>query len=560
MTPVKSFMTVNLGEGARVQFPQTVLNTGYAGAIIQFGIIFEVMQFQQFLPENDVSVPTVKGAAKKPTVEAVNEKAPKRASVFTRPSIPSAPAPTVQKEISDPKLKPAIVNSTGQNIIPEEAPEEYTIEIPDASPKLSRKARRKVNAHLRANGWIPNTLQEPSPQLEANVPNKNDFEPLKWVKRNDDNGQLKKSFWEISRQQPLPPKKKESASSKIYKILKAVKDRNLQRRLRKSVNEVISSNVARLQNNKFSTKSYGEEFKRPPYYREPRKFCPNMGRYPYYGRKQLGEPSDSLYTMAIIENMIKEDPDKGIMKLAIQRHIPMLVVIGRKRRRRSIFLGCQKKKRRLVAFSPSKDPNQRLVQMASLATALTSLKMEFSNDLTYIPGMASSSANAAILEKGGMQVLAREDKETVELCRSMYMRGECPPLVVVFDSCEGFTVHADEDIKDMTFISEYTGDVDYLRKREHDDCDSMMTLLLSTNPFHSLVICPDKRGNIARFISGINNHTPEGMKKQNIKCVRYDVDGQCRVLLVACRDISRGERLYYDYNGYEQEYPTEYFL
>ncbi|KAI0507736.1 hypothetical protein KFK09_013864 [Dendrobium nobile] len=233
---------------------------------------------------------------------------------------------------------------------------------------------------------------------------------------------------------------------------------------------------------------------------------------------------------------------------------------GRKRRRRSVFLGSQKKKRRLVSFSPSKDPNQRLVQMASLATALTSLKMEFSNDLTYFPGMAPSSANAAILEKGGMQVLAREDKETVELCRSMYMRGECPPLVVVFDSCEGFTVHADEDIKDMTFISEYTGDVDYLKKREHDDCDSMMTLLLATNPFHSLVICPDKRGNIARFISGINNHTPEGMKKQNIKCVRYDVDGRCRVLLVACRDISRGERLYYDYNGYEQEYPTEYFL
>ncbi|XP_020596037.1 probable Histone-lysine N-methyltransferase ATXR5 [Phalaenopsis equestris] len=232
---------------------------------------------------------------------------------------------------------------------------------------------------------------------------------------------------------------------------------------------------------------------------------------------------------------------------------------GRKRRR-SIFLCSQKKRRRLVPFSPSEDPNQRLVQMGSLATALTSLKMEFSNDLSYFPGMAASSANTAILEKGGMQVLAGEDKETLELCRTMYRRGECPPLVVIFDSCEGFTVEADEDIKDMTFISEYTGDVDYLKRREHDDCDSMMTLLLATNPFHSLVICPDKRGNIARFISGINNHTPKGMKKQNVKCVRYDVNGQCRVLLIACRDISRGERLYYDYNGYEQAYPTQFFL
>ncbi|KAL0921456.1 hypothetical protein M5K25_008530 [Dendrobium thyrsiflorum] len=292
MTPVKSFMTVKLGEGAKVQFPEAVLNTGYAGATIQFGTISEVMQFQQFLPENTVSAPTIKGAAEKPSVE---EKVPKRASVFTRLSIASAPAPAIQKKISDPKLKPAIVNSTGQNRIPEEVPAENVTEIPDASPKLSKKARRKANAHLRANGWMSNTLQEPSPQLEANVPTNNGFEPLKWVKRNDEKGRLKKSFWETSCQQPLPPKKEESASSKIYKILKAVKDRNLQRRLRKSVNEVISSNVAHPQNNKFLTRPYREEFKGPPYYREPRKFYPNTGRYPYYGRKQSGEPFDSPY-------------------------------------------------------------------------------------------------------------------------------------------------------------------------------------------------------------------------------------------------------------------------
>ncbi|KAL0918958.1 hypothetical protein M5K25_011010 [Dendrobium thyrsiflorum] len=88
MTPVMSFMIVNLGEGARVQFPQAVLNTVYAGATIQFGIISEVMQFH---------VPTIKGAAKKPTVEGVNEKAPKRASVFTRLPLAFAPASTVQK-------------------------------------------------------------------------------------------------------------------------------------------------------------------------------------------------------------------------------------------------------------------------------------------------------------------------------------------------------------------------------------------------------------------------------------------------------------------------------
>ncbi|KAJ9177787.1 hypothetical protein P3X46_012960 [Hevea brasiliensis] len=232
----------------------------------------------------------------------------------------------------------------------------------------------------------------------------------------------------------------------------------------------------------------------------------------------------------------------------------------RKRRRRSGSLVYQKKRRRLLPFIPSEDPAERSKQMGTLASALMALQMEFSDDLTYLPSMASRSANQAKFEEGGMQVLSKEDIETLEQCRAMCRRGECPPLVVVFDSCEGFTVEADGQIKDMTFITEYTGDVDYIRNREHDDCDSMMTLLLAKDPSKSLVICPDKRGNVARFINGINNHTPDGKKKQNCKCVRYSVNGECRVFLVATRDIAKGERLYYDYNGYEHEYPTQHFV
>ncbi|XP_059643190.1 probable Histone-lysine N-methyltransferase ATXR5 [Cornus florida] len=234
---------------------------------------------------------------------------------------------------------------------------------------------------------------------------------------------------------------------------------------------------------------------------------------------------------------------------------------ARKRRRHSgTIVLYKKKRRRLLSYIPTEDPARRLEQMRSLASALTALNMEFSGDLTYLPVMAPRSANQAKFEDGGMQVLSKEDTETLEQCRTMYKRGECPPLVVVFDSCEGFTVEADSPIKDMTFITEYTGDVDYIKNREHDDCDSLMTLLLATDPFNSLVICPDKRGNIARFINGINNHTLEGRRKQNLKCVRYNVNGECRVFLVATRDIAKGERLYYDYNGYEHEYPTHHFV
>ncbi|GMJ03536.1 hypothetical protein HRI_004022800 [Hibiscus trionum] len=110
-----------------------------------------------------------------------------------------------------------------------------------------------------------------------------------------------------------------------------------------------------------------------------------------------------------------------------------------------------------------------------------------------------------------------------------------------------FTVQANRYIKDLTIITEYVGDVDYLKNRENDDGDSMMTLLHASNPLKSLVICPDKRSKDVR-------------KKQNLKCVRYDVNGECRVLLIANRNIRKGERLYYDYNEYEHEYPTEHFV
>ncbi|KAE9617716.1 hypothetical protein Lal_00027260 [Lupinus albus] len=232
----------------------------------------------------------------------------------------------------------------------------------------------------------------------------------------------------------------------------------------------------------------------------------------------------------------------------------------RKKRKRSSSLVVSKKRRKLLPYTPTDDPKRRLEQMASLATALTATKTKFSNQLTYMPRMAPRSANSPDLERGGMQTLSKEDTETLNLCKSMMERGECPPLKVVFDPIEGFTVEADGLIRDLTIITEYVGDVDFLKNRENDDGDSMMTLLSASDPSRMLVICPDKRSNIARFINGINNHTPEGKKKQNLKCVRFDVNGECRALLIANRDITKGERLYYNYNGYEHEYPTEHFV
>jgi [histone H3]-lysine27 N-methyltransferase len=77
--------------------------------------------------------------------------------------------------------------------------------------------------------------------------------------------------------------------------------------------------------------------------------------------------------------------------------------IESKKRKRKNALS-SKKKRKLLPFNPTVDPRRRLEQMASLATALTSTGTVFSNELTYVAGMAPKSANRASREKGGMQV------------------------------------------------------------------------------------------------------------------------------------------------------------
>ncbi|KAH9313923.1 hypothetical protein KI387_022550, partial [Taxus chinensis] len=179
-----------------------------------------------------------------------------------------------------------------------------------------------------------------------------------------------------------------------------------------------------------------------------------------------------------------------------------------KPKKRGSKLFVTKRKRRLLPYVPTENPDRRLEQMASLATALTTAGVQFSDELTYSSSMAPRSSNRPTLEKGGMQVMSKEDKIALELCKTMSSRGECAPLLVVYDSKEGFTVVADNNIKDLTIITEYTGDVDYLCKRENDDGDCMMTLLVTEDRSKSLVVCPDKRGNISRFINGINNHIP----------------------------------------------------
>lgn len=68
----------------------------------------------------------------------------------------------------------------------------------------------------------------------------------------------------------------------------------------------------------------------------------------------------------------------------------------------------------MLPYVPTIDPQRRLKQMASLATALTSIGVQFSDSLSY--RYAPRTANRAAHEKGGMRVLRILLLFTLTLC------------------------------------------------------------------------------------------------------------------------------------------------
>jgi SET domain-containing protein len=126
-------------------------------------------------------------------------------------------------------------------------------------------------------------------------------------------------------------------------------------------------------------------------------------------------------------------------------------------------------------------------------------------------------------------------------------------LRVIFTLCyQGFIVVADAVIADLTLVAEYSGEVDLLKNciQETENANDVMDLLRSGHSSSSLIIRPKHRGNIARFISGVNNQDKKAASaKVNLKCARFDIDGQVRVVIYANKKIKKGEVLYYDYNA-----------
>jgi hypothetical protein len=86
-----------------------------------------------------------------------------------------------------------------------------------------------------------------------------------------------------------------------------------------------------------------------------------------------------------------------------------------------------------------------------------------------------------------------------------------------------------------------------------------MVLLRASHSRDSLVVCPSNIGNIARFISGVNNYVPEKARATNVRSARIQIANEAHVILYASTLIRAGDILRYDYNALAKQYSTENF-
>eukprot|EP00939_MAST-03C_sp_MAST-3C-sp1_P004964 g4964.t1 len=230
--------------------------------------------------------------------------------------------------------------------------------------------------------------------------------------------------------------------------------------------------------------------------------------------------------------------------------------------KRSIVGGkCTSTKSNFRVHSSTADTRQRLEQLASLAAALKVKSIEYITQLAYtVPEKYGPKPRHNNVAREPMQTLTQQNHRIYTARESLRSLGYCVPVRIEYDAVQGFVAIADGTIKDRTLICEYVGEVGFLSDHQHDDCDSIMDLLRTGKSRTSLVITPKRMSNMARFLSGINNHCSKSKRRQNVRSARFAIGGKSHVLLFAARNITKGEHLHYDYNALDKSgYPTAHF-
>ncbi|KAL0921278.1 hypothetical protein M5K25_008337 [Dendrobium thyrsiflorum] len=190
--------TVQLGSGANIQLANAVINTGSSGATIQFGSV----DFPAFVARTTAT----------PAYGTDSERLARRphsTETSARRAHLSAPRATTAQ---DPRRRISVFKRISQ---------------PEAPTTKRVVTGGKISVLV-----LVHPSNRPVLEPEANVPIRNKFTDLKWVKRNSSSGELKKSFWDRQPEVPVPQKKKEpeSLSARVYRVLKTVKEKGLKKK------------------------------------------------------------------------------------------------------------------------------------------------------------------------------------------------------------------------------------------------------------------------------------------------------------------------------------------
>lgn len=161
----------------------------------------------------------------------------------------------------------------------------------------------------------------------------------------------------------------------------------------------------------------------------------------------------------------------------------------------------------------------------------------FSNELIY---ECDQSLNYYLMEYGIIEF----NDENIKIYNNLKYHtkdGSYDYLKICKNDNQGYIVKATTFIEKNTLICEYIGDVfsfkDFCIKKI--ETDSNMDLIINQRSEASLIICPYKHSNIARFISGINNSDPNFKKLINVFSTRVSINGSVHVLLIASKDIAK---------------------
>ena len=166
----------------------------------------------------------------------------------------------------------------------------------------------------------------------------------------------------------------------------------------------------------------------------------------------------------------------------------------------------------------------------NLNDALQRRNSAFDDNLVY-SDICPQEMNSYLLENG-IQELSEENIKIYKKFKQKSQQGFYGPIEVVWDETQGYIAKATATIKMNTIISEYSGQVFFFRDGLFmTKGDSTMELIHSPVSDTSLVIIPKDYGNLARFLSGINN--TEINNKQNVYSLRVNIEGSIHVLLLA---------------------------